>query len=98
MVSDFEGYPISCIETMRRGLPINIKKYFLFSRRYYKKNGVLLSKEWNEDEFISAINEVYSNYSYYSYNSINLGKRYNIELIRENWYKVLKSTEEGNKK
>ena len=98
MASDFEGYPISCIEAMRRGLPIILRNTFYSAGDIIQKNGVLLSKEWNEDEFISAINEVYSNYSYYSYNSINLGKRYNIELIRENWYKVLKSTEKGNKK
>lgn len=83
MASNFEGYPISCIEASRRGLPIILRNTFHSARDIVKENGVLLSKEWNEDEFVEAVKKIYENYDYYSENSIKLGQRYNINLVKE---------------
>lgn len=85
MTSDYEGYPITTIEAMRRGLPIILRNTFDSASDIIQNNGILLDKEWNEDEFIEAVNKVYNNYEYYSINSIEKGKRYNFETIKKDW-------------
>lgn len=88
MTSDYEGYPISLIETMRRGLPIVLRDTFDSARDIVINNGVLLEKEWNEDKFVEAVEEIYNNYEYYSKNSNKLGERYNFEKIKKEWKRL----------
>lgn len=88
MTSDFEGDPISTIEAMRRGLPIILRNTFEAAQDIVIDNGILLEKEWKEKEFIEAVRKVYNNYEFYSNNSIKLGKRYDLETIKEEWNKL----------
>ena len=92
MTSDYEGYPISTIEAIRRGLPLIIRNTFDSAKDIIvnNQNGVLLEKEWNEDKFIEAVRKIYDDYECYSKNSIILGKRYNIEEIKKKWDKIIK--------
>lgn len=55
MTSDFEGYGITNIEAMRRGLPIVLRNTFDAAPDIVQDNGVLLDKEWNEDKFVEAV-------------------------------------------
>lgn len=91
MTSDYEGYPVSSIEAMRRGLPIVIRNTFGAAEDIVvnNKNGILLEKEWDEDKFVEAIKKVYDDYEYYSENSKKLGKRYNLEIIKREWDKII---------
>ena len=89
MTSDFEGYPISSIEAMRRGLPIILRNTFDSAKDIVKENGILLEREWNEVEFIKAIKKIYDNYEYYSENSKKLGRRYDSQKIKQEWIKLL---------
>lgn len=94
MTSDYEGYGITNIEAMRRGLPLIIRNTYEAAQDIIvdNKNGILLNKEWKEDEFVEAVKNIYNNYEYYSENSKKLGKRYNVEVIKQEWDKLL---EEG---
>lgn len=94
MSSSFEGYPISLIEAMRRGLPIVLRNTFDSAKDIVKENGILLQKEWDEVEFIKAIKKIYDNYEYYSENSKKLGTRYDSQKIKQEWIELL---EELNK-
>ena len=89
MTSDFEGYPITLIEAMRRGLPIVLRNTFDSAQDIIIENGVLLEKEWNEDKFVEAVKKVYVNYEYYSVNSRKLGERHSSEAIKREWDKLL---------
>lgn len=92
MTSDFEGYPITTIEAMRRGLPIVMRDTFEGASDIVKNNvnGILLGKVWNEEEFCNAIRKVYENYEEFSKKSIKLGNRYNLELIKGEWEKLIR--------
>ena len=90
MTSDFEGYPITLIEAMRRGLPIVLRNTFEAAEDIVMDNGVLLEKEWNEDKFVEAVRKVYDNYEYYSENSKKLGERHSPEVIKKEWDKLLR--------
>lgn len=92
MTSDYEGYPISLIEAMRRGLPIVLRNTFDSAQDIVveNQNGILLEKEWNEDKFVEAVKRIYNNYEYYSENSKKLGERYNSEIIKREWNLILK--------
>lgn len=94
MTSDFEGYPISTIEAMRRGLPIVLRNTFDSAQDIVINNGVLLEKEWNEDKFVEAVRKVYENYEYYSENSKKLGERHSSEVIKKEWDKLFIEIEE----
>lgn len=85
ITSDFEGYPMSGVEALRRGLPIIVRNTFDSARDLVSNNGVLLDKEWNEEKFILGIKNIEQNYEKYSQNSLILGKRYSIDLIRKDW-------------
>lgn len=88
MTSDKEGYPITTIEAMRRGLPIVLRNTFDSAPDIVQDNGILLKKEWNEDKFVEAVKKVYNNYEYYSGNSIKMGKQYNVDVIKEKWVRL----------
>ena len=87
ITSDFEGYPVSSIESMRRGLPIIVRDTFGAAGDIVVDNinGVLLDKDWKEDKFVEAVRKIYNNYEYYSENSKKLGKRYDFEVIKGEW-------------
>ena len=85
MTSNYEGYPISTIEAMRRGLPIVLRNTFEAAQDIVKDNGILLEKEWDEDKFVKAVRKVYDNYEHYSKNSKKLGERYNFSVIKKEW-------------
>lgn len=89
MTSDFEGYPITLIEAMRRGLPIVLRNTFEAAEDIVMDNGILLEKEWNEVKFVEAVRKVYDNYEYYSENSKKLGERHSPEVIKKEWDKIL---------
>ena len=95
MTSDFEGYPISTIEAMRRGLPLIVRNTYEAAQDIVIDNGVLLEKEWDEDKFIEAVREVYDNYEYYSENSKKLGERHSPEVIKKEWDKLLEGIDNG---
>lgn len=89
MASDFEGYPISCIEAMRRGLPIILRNTFSSAKDIVQGNGILLNSKWDEDEFVKAVYDVYDNYEEYSKKSLELGKRHDIEVIKKEWENII---------
>lgn len=89
MTSDIEGYGITNIEAMSRGLPIILRNTFEAAEDIVQGNGILLSKEWNEDKFVKAVNDVYNNYEKYSKKSIELASRYKLEIIEKKWKELL---------
>lgn len=91
MTSAYEGYPISCIEAMRRGLPIILRDTFTSAKDIVIGNGILLGNKWDEEEFVQAVKNVYENYDNYSQKSIELGKRYDYQLIQEQWKKLIEN-------
>ena len=95
MTSDSEGYPISTIEAMRRGLPIVLRNTFDSASDIVIDNGVLLEKDWNEDKFVEAVRKIYDNYEYYSENSKKLGERHSSEVIKKEWDKLLMEKDNG---
>ena len=89
MTSDYEGYGITNIEAMRRGLPLIIRNTFEAAQDIVIDNGILLEKEWDEAKFVEAVRKVYDNYEYYSENSKKLGERHSPEVIKKEWDKLL---------
>lgn len=95
MTSDYEGYPMSVIEALRRGLPLVVRNTFDSSRDFVHGNGVLLNTKWDEDEYVQGIRKIEENYDDFSLQSLKLGQRYNIELIKNEWDKIFKYVEEN---
>ncbi|WP_022819027.1 glycosyltransferase [Fusobacterium russii] len=85
MTSDHEGYGITLIEAARRGLPLIVRNTYEAAKEIVTNNGILLQKEWNEDEFVEGIKKIYNNYDYYSENSLKFGIKHNLELIKKEW-------------
>ena len=90
MTSDHEGYGITNIEAMMRGLPIILRNTFESAPDIVQNNGILLDKEWDEDKFVEAVYKIYENYDYYSKNAIEMGKRHTFEVIKNEWGKFYK--------
>ena len=89
MTSDHEGYPITSIEAMRRGLPIVLRNTFESAQDIIENNGILLEKEWNEDKFAEAVKKIYDNYEFYSKNAVEIGKRHDFKIIKSQWEELI---------
>lgn len=89
MTSDSEGYPLTIIEAMMRGLPVVLRNTFEAAEDIVQENGVLLPKEWHENEFVKAVENVYENYEKFSKKSLELAKRHSFDIIEEKWKKLL---------
>ena len=89
MTSDHEGYGITSIEAMRRGLPVILRNTFESAQDIIEDNGILLEKEWNEDKFAGAVRKIYDNYEFYSKNAVEMGKRHNFEIIKSQWKELI---------
>lgn len=92
MTSAYEGYPISTIEATKRGLPIILRNTFEAAEDIVvdNRNGVLLAKEWREEEFIRAVKEVYNNYDSYIAGVKKNMKKYDEDKIKNEWINLLK--------
>lgn len=90
ITSETEGYPITSIEAMKRGLPIILRNTFESAKDIIAENGILLGKEWNEDEFIKAVRKVYNDYDFYSKNSLEKAKNYDFDVIKNQWKELFK--------
>lgn len=91
MTSDFEGYGITNIEAMRRGLPIILRNTYEAAEDIVvdNKNGILLEKEWNEDKFVEAVQKIYTNYDYYHENTIMEREKYDYSTIKRKWEELM---------
>ncbi|MEF1254504.1 glycosyltransferase [Vibrio sp. M260112] len=89
MTSDFEGYGISNIEAMRRGLPLIVRNTYDAAQDVVRDNGILLSETWCEDEFVQAVKQIENNYSFYSNNSLTMGRRHDFETIKQKWIDLI---------
>ena len=94
MTSDYEGYGITLIEAARRGLPLIVRDTYEAARDIVTDNGILLAKEWNEDEFADGVKKIYDNYEYYSENSLKFGMKHDLELIKKEWENLFKEIRE----
>lgn len=91
MSSDFEGYGISNIEAMRRGLPIIIRDTYPAAKDLIRNNGVLLEHKWSDEAFIDAVKYIESNYDELSLNSLKLSERHSYGYISDDWNKLVGS-------
>lgn len=89
MSSDYEGFGLTNIEAISRGLPIIIRNTFPAAKTIINDSGVLLDKDWNQDEFIKALEKIYSNYDFYSKNALENASKYSIEQVKSAWEKIL---------
>lgn len=91
MTSDYEGYPITTIEATKRGLPIILRNTFEAASDIIdnNQNGILLEKEWSEEEFIRAVKEVYNNYDKYIAGVKKNVKKYDMDKIKNEWINLL---------
>lgn len=89
MTSDYEGYPMTVIEAMRRGLPIVLRNTFASASDIIDGNGILLEKKWDKYKFCEAIYKIYENYEEYSSNSVKLASKYDIEVITKKWKSLI---------
>ncbi|EPC6194294.1 glycosyltransferase [Vibrio cholerae] len=95
MSSDFEGYGISNIEAMRRGLPLIIRDTFPAARDLINNNGVLLEKNWSDEEFVKAVKFIEHNYEHLSNNSLSHSLRHSYENALWSWKNLIKGLFDG---
>ncbi|PTO96263.1 hypothetical protein CWO08_08405 [Vibrio sp. 10N.286.48.B8] len=91
MTSDFEGFGISNIEALTRGLPLIIRDTFPASREIISNNnGILLHENWDENEFVNSVRELYTNYSDFSDNALRSSEKYTLEKFKAKWIEICK--------
>lgn len=96
MTSDYEGYPISTIEATRRGLPLIVRDTYTATTDIVKKNGILLEKEWNSNEFINAISKIYDTYEKYNKEALKEAEKYSYNIISTEWRSLFEKMEREN--
>lgn len=89
MNSENEGYGITLIEAMSRGLPIIIRDTYPSVPDIVINNGVIIDKSWNEKSFCNAVKNIEDNFQYYSENALSLAIRYDFKTIKKSWDTVL---------
>lgn len=90
MSSDYEGFGLSNIEAMRRGLPLIIRNTFSAAQDIIRdNNGVLLSGTWKRKEFVKAVELIYDNYDFFSKNSLAQSERFDFEVNKNKWRKLI---------
>lgn len=90
MSSDFEGFGLSNIEAAARGLPLIIRDTYCAANELIESNGFLLKKNWDDEEFVAAILNIYDDYDTYSLNSINLAKKFSFLNVKSKWINLIK--------
>lgn len=91
MTSDFEGYGISNIEAMSRGLPLIIRDTFTSAKDIVNGNGVLLNSRWSVAEFVEGVKYIEREYTAMSTRSIALSNRYNKDVVSKSWCEIFES-------
>lgn len=89
MSSDFEGYGITNIEAMTRGLPIILRDTYTGASDIIDGNGILLGSKWSCDDFCQAVANISDNYKKYSLGSVLASKKYSFNLFKESWMRVI---------
>ncbi|MCT6516276.1 glycosyltransferase [Proteus vulgaris] len=89
MSSDYEGFGLTNIEAISRGLPIIIRDTFPAAKTIINNSGILLNKIWDKDEFIEALEKIYNNYNYYSQNALVNAHKYSLEQVKLAWDQIL---------
>ncbi|AZG74181.1 glycosyltransferase [Shewanella livingstonensis] len=89
MNSESEGYGITLIEAMSRGLPIIIRNTYASVPDIVTNNGVIIDKTWDEKNFHNAIKLIENNFQYYSENALTLATRYDFNTIKKHWDALL---------
>ncbi|CAA0081563.1 Poly(glycerol-phosphate) alpha-glucosyltransferase [BD1-7 clade bacterium] len=83
--SEVEGYGISLIEAMRRGLPVVVRDTYEAAVDIVEGNGVLLNAKWDRNEFIEAVKMIENNYESMSHASLIMGARHSEPEIARQW-------------
>lgn len=78
LLSSWECLPISIIEALQQGLPILATDVGGVSEMVTKKNGILLSKNYREKEFLESLNAL-------SYEDLNDMSNNSIRIYKENF-------------
>lgn len=90
MSSNFEGFGITNIEALSRGLPLIIRNTFPAANDILNSNnGILIDDIWSDDTFIKAVNTISENYTYYSQNALASAKKYQLMAVSEIWHKII---------
>lgn len=89
MTSDIEGYGITNIEAMVSGLPLIVRNTYPAASDIIDGNGVLLGKDWDEHEYIKALQTIESNYDAMSRRSLYLTGKYSKSTISTQWQEMI---------
>ncbi|MCD9539145.1 glycosyltransferase [Photobacterium carnosum] len=89
MVSDFEGFGLTNIEAISRGLPIIVRDTFSAAEFLCKDCGALVSSNANQNDIANIILEIDDNYLQYSRGAIARAKEYSSDTYRRKWLSFL---------
>jgi len=90
MASEFEGFPMAIAEALSVGVPIistSVGDIPSFIRN--GENGVLLDKEYLDEDYKIGIEKILSNYDHFSSNAYSTGKIFDAEKITDGLVKDL---------